>query len=145
MRLKARATVVGASLRIVARMERQIALCDLACNPGSIPHNGLSRIAPTARKSARLAPCGLRGPIKLAPMRATGAGRVAELSIRAIQFALLSLIMHAIATSSALSKAASGYPAETIRIVVPFGPASGPDFAIRALAPTLQELLKQSV
>src|SRR5262249_59255474 len=37
------------------------------------------------------------------------------------------------------------YAGETIRIVVPFGPAGGPDFAIRALAPTLQELLKQSV
>ena len=44
-----------------------------------------------------------------------------------------------------LSQSAATYPAETIRIVVPFGPASGPDFAIRALQPTLQEILKQSV
>ena len=37
------------------------------------------------------------------------------------------------------------YPAEPIRIVVPFGPASGPDFAIRALQPALADVLKQSV
>jgi tripartite-type tricarboxylate transporter receptor subunit TctC len=40
---------------------------------------------------------------------------------------------------------AQSYPAEPIRIVVPFGPASGPDFAIRALQPTLADILKQSV
>src|SRR5262245_66664827 len=50
--------------------------------------------------------------------------------------------MHA-GTGSLVS--AQSYPAEPIRIVVPFGPASGPDFAIRALQPTLQEMLKQSV
>src|SRR5882757_5420633 len=70
---------------------------------------------------------------------------VAHLSIRAMQLALLSLIIHASATISAYPQSAVGYPAEPIRIVVPFGPASGPDFAIRALQPTLQEVLKQSV
>jgi tripartite-type tricarboxylate transporter receptor subunit TctC len=46
--------------------------------------------------------------------------------------------------AAALSQTAN-YPSEPIRIVVPFGPASGPDFAMRALQPTLQELLKQPV
>jgi tripartite-type tricarboxylate transporter receptor subunit TctC len=47
--------------------------------------------------------------------------------------------------AAALPEAARGYPTEPIRIVVPFGPASGPDFAARALQPELQETLKQSV
>ena len=45
-------------------------------------------------------------------------------------------IATAAATLSAY-RATPAYPAEPIRIVVPFGPASGPDFAIRALQPTL--------
>jgi tripartite-type tricarboxylate transporter receptor subunit TctC len=74
--------------------------------------------------------------------RGTVVMRLAGASIKAMQLALLSLIMQA---GSTIFAYAQSYPAETIRIVVPFGPASGPDFAIRALQPTLQELLKQSV
>jgi tripartite-type tricarboxylate transporter receptor subunit TctC len=37
------------------------------------------------------------------------------------------------------------YPSETIRIIVPFGPAGGPDFSVRALQAVLQETIKQSV
>jgi tripartite-type tricarboxylate transporter receptor subunit TctC len=62
--------------------------------------------------------------------------------IKTVQLALLALFMHAGAASLV---AAQSYPAEPIRIVVPFGPASGPDFAIRALQPTLADILKQSV
>src|SRR6185369_8818788 len=62
--------------------------------------------------------------------------------IKTAQLALLALFMHA-GTASLVS--AQSYPAEPIRIVVPFGPASGPDFAIRALQPALAEILKQSV
>lgn len=61
---------------------------------------------------------------------------------KTIGLALLALFMHA-GTASLAS--AQSYPAEPIRIVVPFGPASGPDFAIRALQPTLADILKQSV
>jgi len=53
--------------------------------------------------------------------------------------------MHAGSAGLAAAQSAGPYPAEPIRIVVPFGPASGPDFAIRALQPTLQDILKQSV
>jgi tripartite-type tricarboxylate transporter receptor subunit TctC len=74
--------------------------------------------------------------------RGTVVMRLAGASIKAMQLALLSLIMQA---GSTIFAYAQSYPVETIRIVVPFGPASGPDFAIRALQPTLQELLKQSV
>ena len=63
--------------------------------------------------------------------------------IRTIQLALLALLMHA--GSASLAAAQPTYPAEPIRIVVPFGPASGPDFAIRALQPALADVLKQSV
>jgi tripartite-type tricarboxylate transporter receptor subunit TctC len=62
--------------------------------------------------------------------------------IKTAHLALLALFMHAGSTSLV---SAQSYPAEPIRIVVPFGPASGPDFAIRALQPTLAEILKQSV
>ncbi len=62
--------------------------------------------------------------------------------IKTAHLALLALFMHA-GTASLVS--AQSYPAEPIRIVVPFGPASGPDFAIRALQPALAEILKQSV
>jgi tripartite-type tricarboxylate transporter receptor subunit TctC len=62
--------------------------------------------------------------------------------IKTVQLALLALFMHA-GIASLVS--AQSYPAEPIRIVVPFGPASGPDFAIRALQPTLADILKQSV
>src|SRR5881628_2754698 len=65
--------------------------------------------------------------------------------IKAMQVALFSLIMHAGSVIPALAQSAATYPAESIRIVVPFGPASGPDFAIRALQPTLADILKQSV
>src|SRR5882672_10429938 len=76
--------------------------------------------------------------------RATVVNSVADLSTKMVQLALLSLIMHAGSTITAYPQA-GGYPAEAIRIVVPFGPASGPDFAIRSLQPTLQEALRQSV
>ena len=62
--------------------------------------------------------------------------------IKTVQRTLLALFMHA-GTASLVS--AQSYPGEPIRIVVPFGPASGPDFAIRALQPALAEILKQSV
>jgi tripartite-type tricarboxylate transporter receptor subunit TctC len=62
--------------------------------------------------------------------------------IKTAHLALLALFMHA-GTASLVS--AQSYPTEPIRIVVPFGPASGPDFAIRALQPALAEILKQSV
>lgn len=62
--------------------------------------------------------------------------------IKTVRLALLPLFMHA-GTVSLVP--AQSYPAEPIRIVVPFGPASGPDFAIRALQPTLADILKQSV
>jgi tripartite-type tricarboxylate transporter receptor subunit TctC len=65
--------------------------------------------------------------------------------INAMQVALFLLIMHAGSVVLALAQSAATYPAEPIRIVVPFGPASGPDFAIRALQPTLADILKQSV
>jgi tripartite-type tricarboxylate transporter receptor subunit TctC len=61
------------------------------------------------------------------------------------QLLLLAMIMHAGSTSLAVAQSAATYPAEPIRIIVPFGPASGPDFAIRALQPTLADILKQSV
>jgi len=50
-------------------------------------------------------------------------------------------------SGSATSVAQEGraYPSEPIRIIVPFGPASGPDFAIRALQASLQDVIKQSV
>jgi tripartite-type tricarboxylate transporter receptor subunit TctC len=67
---------------------------------------------------------------------------VARRLIKTVGLALLALFMHA-GTASLVS--AQSYPAEPIRIVVPFGPASGPDFAIRALQPTLADILKQSV
>jgi tripartite-type tricarboxylate transporter receptor subunit TctC len=63
--------------------------------------------------------------------------------IRTIRLAFLALLMHA--GSASLAAAQPTYPAEPIRIVVPFGPASGPDFAIRALQPALADVLKQSV
>jgi len=61
------------------------------------------------------------------------------------QLALLALIMHAGSANLAVAQPAAMYPAEPVRIVVPFGPASGPDFAIRALQPALADILKQSV
>ena len=67
------------------------------------------------------------------------------LSVKAMRLALLSVVMHAGLTTLVFSQSPGSYPTEPIRIVVPFGPASGPDFAIRALAPTLQDVLKQSV
>lgn len=62
--------------------------------------------------------------------------------IKTFRRTLLALVIHA-GTASLVS--AQSYPAESIRIVVPFGPASGPDFAIRALQPALADILKQSV
>src|SRR3979490_2470027 len=80
-------------------------------------------------------------------VRTRGAGEtivrpVTYVSIKTIQ---LALIMLADVTIPASAQSIAPYPAEPIRIVVPFGPAGGPDFAIRALQPTLQELLKQSI
>jgi tripartite-type tricarboxylate transporter receptor subunit TctC len=63
----------------------------------------------------------------------------------AIVPAFVSLVALLCSTISVLSQTAGSYPAETIRIVVPFGPASGPDFAVRALQQVLQETIKQSV
>jgi tripartite-type tricarboxylate transporter receptor subunit TctC len=65
--------------------------------------------------------------------------------IKSIQLTLLALFMHAGSATLATAQSSPAYPAEAIRIVVPFGPASGPDFAIRALQPTLADILKQSV
>jgi tripartite-type tricarboxylate transporter receptor subunit TctC len=65
--------------------------------------------------------------------------------IKMIEIALLALIMHAGLASLTVAQSAGPYPTEPIRIVVPFGPASGPDFAIRALQPALTEILKQPV
>ena len=65
--------------------------------------------------------------------------------VKALQLALLALITHAGSAVLAFAQSTATYPAEPIRIVVPFGPASGPDFAIRALQPTLADVLKQSV
>lgn len=45
----------------------------------------------------------------------------------------------------ALAQKVASYPSETIRIVVPFGPAGGPDFSVRALQAVLQEAIKQPV
>jgi tripartite-type tricarboxylate transporter receptor subunit TctC len=58
---------------------------------------------------------------------------------------LLSFIANAAVAISAYPQTPAKFPAEPIRIVVPFGPASGPGFAIRALQPTLQDILKQPV
>ena len=55
------------------------------------------------------------------------------LSVKTMRLALLSVVMHADLTTLAFSQSPGSYPTEPIRIVVPFGPASGPDFAIRAL------------
>ena len=66
-------------------------------------------------------------------------------SIRTHELALFALFMHAISASVAAAQPSPAYPTEPIRIVVPFGPASGPDFAIRALQVPLAEILKQSV
>jgi tripartite-type tricarboxylate transporter receptor subunit TctC len=70
--------------------------------------------------------------------------RIANRAIRAIQFAVPAMIVLLGAAAAALSQT-TNYPSEPIRIVVPFGPASGPDFAMRALQPTLQDMLKQPV
>jgi tripartite-type tricarboxylate transporter receptor subunit TctC len=63
----------------------------------------------------------------------------------AIMPAFVSLIALLCSAISVLAQTASSYPAEPIRIIVPFGPASGPDFAVRALQQVLQETIKQSV
>ena len=70
---------------------------------------------------------------------------VADVSTGAVRLALLALTMQIGSAISCLAQPADSYPAEPIRIVVPFGPASGPDFAMRALQPRLVELLKQAV
>jgi tripartite-type tricarboxylate transporter receptor subunit TctC len=64
---------------------------------------------------------------------------------RLIKMMVLALLMHTSLASFAAAQSAGPYPAEPIRIIVPFGPASGPDFAIRALQPALAEILKQPV
>jgi tripartite-type tricarboxylate transporter receptor subunit TctC len=58
---------------------------------------------------------------------------------------LASLVLLLYSVVCASTQTASGYPAETIRIIVPFGPASGPDFAVRALQAVLQETIKHPV
>jgi tripartite-type tricarboxylate transporter receptor subunit TctC len=77
--------------------------------------------------------------------KATAARTLLDLATKAMRLVLLSLIAHVGSASSAFPQSAASYPTEPVRIVVPFGPASGPDFAIRALQPTLQERLKQPV
>src|SRR5882757_7351702 len=77
--------------------------------------------------------------------KVTVAMTILDLSAKGMRLALLTLIAHAGLVSSAVPQSAASYPIEPVRIVVPFGPASGPDFAVRALQPTLQELLKQPV
>jgi tripartite-type tricarboxylate transporter receptor subunit TctC len=60
--------------------------------------------------------------------------------------ALASLLLVPLCPANfALAQTVSSYPSETIRIVVPFGPAGGPDFSVRALQAVLQETIKQSV
>jgi tripartite-type tricarboxylate transporter receptor subunit TctC len=65
--------------------------------------------------------------------------------IKMTEIALLALLTHAGLASLTAAQSAGSFPTEPIRIVVPFGPASGPDFAIRALQPALTEILKQPV
>jgi tripartite-type tricarboxylate transporter receptor subunit TctC len=55
------------------------------------------------------------------------------------------LIALACTTLDAPAQTATSYPSETIRIIVPFGPAGGPDFSVRALQSVLQETIKQSI
>ena len=47
--------------------------------------------------------------------------------------------------SPALNHAADAYPAQPVKIIVPFGPGSGTDTATRVLAAQLQTALKQTV
>ena len=63
----------------------------------------------------------------------------------AVMPALASLMALSFSTIYALAQAARSYPSETIRIIVPFGPAGGPDFSVRAFQSVLQETIKQSV
>jgi tripartite-type tricarboxylate transporter receptor subunit TctC len=65
--------------------------------------------------------------------------------IKAIELAVVAMLMPTGLASLTAAQSAGPYPAEPIRIVVPFGAASGPDFAIRALQPALAEILKQPV
>jgi tripartite-type tricarboxylate transporter receptor subunit TctC len=59
----------------------------------------------------------------------------------------LATLVGALVSSSivALAQTAPSYPSEPIRIIVPFGPAGGPDFSVRALQAVLQETIKQSI
>jgi len=78
----------------------------------------------------------------LRPMPARSRGSFPAASIMP---AFVLLIVLLCSTIGALAQAVRSYPSEPIRIVVPFGPAGGPDFAIRALQPELQETIMQSV
>jgi tripartite-type tricarboxylate transporter receptor subunit TctC len=59
--------------------------------------------------------------------------------------ALASLVTLLISMQCALAQATHSYPSETIRIIVPFGPAGGPDLSVRALQSVLQETIKHSI
>lgn len=63
----------------------------------------------------------------------------------AVMPALASLVLLSCSAIYALAQTAPGYPSETIRIIVPFGPGGGPDFSVRAFQSVLQETIKQSV
>src|SRR5262245_54526230 len=86
-----------------------------------------------------------RSSIRPSRLRHSEESVVPRRLIKTIELALLALFMHAGLASLTAAQSARPYPTEPIRIVVPFGPASGPDFAIRALQPALAEILKQSV
>src|SRR5947208_1635557 len=83
---------IDARITIVARMERQIALCDLACNPGFMPQDGvvphcaLSRVnarkpPPPARTGVNALMLGLRRTLNQAPMAASPRASVAMKTI----------------------------------------------------------------
>jgi tripartite-type tricarboxylate transporter receptor subunit TctC len=55
------------------------------------------------------------------------------------------MLLALLGSATSLAQEGRGYPSEPIRIIVPFGPASGPDFAVRALQASLQDVVKQSV
>lgn len=55
------------------------------------------------------------------------------------------LLSALLGSATSVAQEVRAFPNEPIRIIVPFGPASGPDFAIRALQGSLQDVIKQSV
>src|SRR5262245_42269209 len=93
-----------------------------------------------------------RGDVMQASVCCIGGRRL--ISLRSAGKLLAGAVMQALAplvallcfTICALAQTAPpDYPARTIRIIVPFGPAGGPDFSVRALQSVLQETIKQSV